>query len=82
MQISYHTTINLSLYSTLIAAKEVTIADSVKINDTFKSGEDANFFQHEPFMKQTAKRLNTDFVMLNRSYTTITELYSKRLKIK
>ena len=61
----------------------VTIADSVKINDALKSGEiDANFFQHEPFMKQAAKRLNADFVMLNRSYTTITGLYSKRLKIK
>ncbi|MBD2215379.1 NLPA lipoprotein [Nostoc linckia FACHB-104] len=61
----------------------VTIADSVKINDALKGGEiDANFFQHEPFMKQAAKRLNADFVMLNRSYTTITGLYSKRLKIK
>ncbi|MBD2731208.1 NLPA lipoprotein [Nostoc sp. FACHB-892] len=61
----------------------VTIADSVKINDALKSGEiDANFFQHEPFMKQAAKRLSADFVMLNRSYTTITGLYSKRLKIK
>ncbi|MEH2187300.1 MAG: MetQ/NlpA family ABC transporter substrate-binding protein [Nostoc sp.] len=61
----------------------ITIADSVKINDALKSGEiDANFFQHEPFMKQAAKRLNADFVMLNRSYTTITGLYSKRLKIK
>lgn len=61
----------------------VTIADSVKINDALKSGEiNANFFQHEPFMKQAAKRLNADFVMLNRSYTTITGLYSKRLKIK
>lgn len=61
----------------------VTIADSGKINDALKSGEiDANFFQHEPFMKQAAKRLNVDFVMLNRSYTTITGLYSKRLKIK
>lgn len=61
----------------------VTIADSVKINDALKSGEiDANFFQHEPFMKQAAKRLNADFVMLNRSDPTITGLYSKRLKIK
>lgn len=61
----------------------VTIADSVKINDALKSGEiDVNFFQHEPFMKQAAKRLNADFVMLNRSYTTITGLYSKKLKIK
>ncbi|BAY34543.1 putative lipoprotein [Nostoc carneum NIES-2107] len=61
----------------------VTIADSVKINDALKGGEiDANFFQHEPFMKQAAKRLSADFVMLNRSYTTITGLYSKRLKIK
>lgn len=61
----------------------VTIADSIKINDALKSGEiDANFFQHEPFMKQATKRLNADFVMLNRSYTTITGLYSKRLKIK
>ncbi|MCC5636953.1 NLPA lipoprotein [Nostoc sp. CHAB 5844] len=61
----------------------VTIADSVKINDALKNGEiDANFFQHQPFMKQAAKRLNADFVMLNRSYTTITGLYSKRLKIK
>ncbi|BAZ02539.1 putative lipoprotein [Tolypothrix tenuis PCC 7101] len=61
----------------------VTIADSVKINDALKGGEiDANFFQHEPFMKQAAKRLNADFVMLNRSYTSITGLYSKRLKIK
>jgi D-methionine transport system substrate-binding protein len=61
----------------------VTIADSVKINDALKNGEiDANFFQHEPFMRQAAKRLNADFVMLNRSYTTVTGLYSKRLKIK
>ncbi|MBD2492040.1 MetQ/NlpA family ABC transporter substrate-binding protein [Aulosira sp. FACHB-615] len=61
----------------------VTIADSVKINDALKNGEiDANFFQHEPFMKQAAKRLNADFVMLNRSYTTITGLYSKKLKTK
>ncbi|MCC5668052.1 NLPA lipoprotein [Nostoc sp. CHAB 5784] len=61
----------------------VTIADSVKINDALKNGEiDANFFQHQPFMKQAAKRLNADFVMLNRSYTTVTGLYSKRLKIK
>jgi len=61
----------------------VTIADSVKINDALKNGEiDANVFQHEPFMKQAAKRLNADFVMLNRSYTTLTGLYSKRLKIK
>ncbi|MEH2465400.1 MetQ/NlpA family ABC transporter substrate-binding protein [Nostoc sp.] len=61
----------------------VTIADSVKINDALKSGEiDANFFQHEPFMRQAAKRLNANFVMLNRSYTTKTGLYSKRLKIK
>ncbi|MBD2435542.1 MetQ/NlpA family ABC transporter substrate-binding protein [Nostoc sp. FACHB-110] len=61
----------------------VTIADSVKINDALKNGEiDANFFQHEPFMKQAAKRLNADFVMLNRSYTTITGLYSKKFKTK
>ncbi|MBD2454071.1 NLPA lipoprotein [Nostoc sp. FACHB-87] len=61
----------------------VTIADSVKINDALKNGEiDANFFQHEPFMRQAAKRLNADFVMLNRSYTTITGLYSKKIKTK
>lgn len=55
----------------------------MKINDALKSGEiDANFFQHEPFMKQVAKRVNADFIMLNRSYNTITRLYSKRLKIK
>ncbi|BAY36076.1 putative lipoprotein [Nostoc sp. NIES-2111] len=61
----------------------VTIADSVKINDALKNGEiDANVFQHEPFMKQAALRLNADFVMLNRSYTTLSGLYSKRLKIK
>ncbi|MCC5642937.1 NLPA lipoprotein [Nostoc sp. CHAB 5824] len=61
----------------------VTIADSVKINDALKNGEIyANFFQHQPFMKQAAKRLNADFVMLNRNYTTVTGLYSKRLKIK
>ncbi|BAZ02540.1 putative lipoprotein [Tolypothrix tenuis PCC 7101] len=61
----------------------VTIGDSVKINDALKNGEiDANLFQHELFMKQAAKRLNADFVMLNRSYTTVYALYSKRLKIK
>lgn len=61
----------------------VTVADSVKINDALKNGEiDANLFQHEPFMKQAAKRLNTNFVILNRSYTTVFALYSKRLKIK
>ena len=61
----------------------VTIADSVKINDALKNKEiDANLFQHELFMKQAAKRLNTNFVMLNRSYTTVFALYSKRLKIK
>lgn len=61
----------------------VTIADSVKINDALKNGEiDANLFQHELFMKQAAKRLNADFVMLNRSYTSVFALYSKRLKIK
>lgn len=61
----------------------VTIADSVKINDALKNREiDANLFQHELFMKQAAKRLNADFVMLNRSYTSVFALYSKRLKIK
>lgn len=61
----------------------VTIADSVKINDALKNKEiDANLFQHELFMKQAAKRLNANFVMLNRSYTTVFALYSKRLKIK
>ncbi|MBD2341585.1 NLPA lipoprotein [Calothrix sp. FACHB-156] len=61
----------------------VTIGDSVKINDALKNGEiDANLFQHELFMKQAAKRLNADFVMLNRSYTSVYALYSKRLKIK
>ncbi|MEH2420484.1 MAG: MetQ/NlpA family ABC transporter substrate-binding protein [Nostoc sp.] len=61
----------------------MTIADLVKINDTLRNVEiDANFFQHEPFMKQAAKKINADFVILNRSYTTITGLYSKRLKIK
>ncbi|MBG1264534.1 MetQ/NlpA family ABC transporter substrate-binding protein [Nostoc commune] len=39
----------------------VTIADSVKINDALKSGEiDANFFQHEPFMKQKLNQLVVD----------------------
>ncbi|MHC5733372.1 MetQ/NlpA family ABC transporter substrate-binding protein [Nostoc sp.] len=61
----------------------VTIADSVKINDALKNKEiDVNLFQHELFMKQAAKRLNANFVMLNRSYTTVFALYSKRLKIK
>ncbi|MEH1821399.1 MAG: MetQ/NlpA family ABC transporter substrate-binding protein [Nostoc sp.] len=61
----------------------VTIGDSVKINDALKNREiDANLFQHELFMKQAAKRLNADFTMLNRSYTTVFGLYSKRLKIK
>ncbi|MEH2052257.1 MetQ/NlpA family ABC transporter substrate-binding protein [Nostoc sp.] len=61
----------------------VTIGDSVKINDALKNREiDANLFQHELFMKQAAKRLNADFVMLNRSYTSVFALYSKRLKIK
>ncbi|QMS92380.1 NLPA lipoprotein [Nostoc edaphicum CCNP1411] len=61
----------------------VTISDSIKINDALKNREiDANLFQHELFMKQAAKRLNADFSMLNRSYTSVFALYSKRLKIK
>ncbi len=61
----------------------VTIGDSVKINDALKNGEvDANLFQHQLFMNQAAKRLSADFVMLNRAYTPIFGLYSKKHAIK
>ncbi len=70
-----------------LAAKEgldiriVKFNDWIQPNTALRDGEiDANYFQHTPFMKNAAKQLNLNLVMLNPGFLTPLGIYSKRFK--
>ncbi len=61
----------------------VKISDWVQINNALQSGEiDVNFFQHQAYMEDAAKRQNLDLVLLNRIYISVFGIYSKQLNLK
>lgn len=59
----------------------VKFNDWIQPNTALKDGEiDANYFQHNPFMKTAAKELNLNLVMLSQGFLTPMGIYSRRFK--
>ncbi|BAY08951.1 MetQ/NlpA family ABC transporter substrate-binding protein [Calothrix sp. NIES-2098] len=59
----------------------VKFNDWIQPNAALKDGEiDANYFQHIPFMKNAAKQLNLNLVMLNPGFLTPLGIYSQKIK--
>ena len=59
----------------------VKVSDNVQANVALSNKEiDANFFQHEPFMKQYNEKNKTNLVAVQRVYNSIPAFYSKDIK--
>ena len=59
----------------------VKVSDNVQANVALSNKEiDANFFQHEPFMKQYNEKNKTNLVAVQRVYNSIPAFYSKTIK--
>ena len=59
----------------------VKVSDNVQANVALANKEiDANFFQHEPFMKQYNEKNKTNLVAVQRVYNSIPAFYSKDIK--
>lgn len=59
----------------------VKFNDWIQPNTALRDGEiDANYFQHNPFMKTAAKELNLNLVMLSQGFLTPMGIYSRRFK--
>ena len=59
----------------------VKVSDNVQANVALANKEiDANFFQHEPFMKQYNEKNKTNLVAVQRVYNSIPAFYSNDIK--
>ena len=59
----------------------VKVSDNVQANVALANKEiDANFFQHEPFMKQYNEKNKTNLVAVAKVYNSIPAFYSKDIK--
>jgi D-methionine transport system substrate-binding protein len=59
----------------------VKFNDWIQPNTALKDGQiDANYFQHNPFMKNATKQLNLNLVMLHQGFLTPIGIYSRRVK--
>ena len=59
----------------------VKVSDNVQANVALANKEiDANFFQHEPFMKQYNEKNKTNLVAVAKVYNSIPAFYSKTVK--
>ncbi|KAB8314840.1 NLPA lipoprotein [Tolypothrix campylonemoides VB511288] len=59
----------------------VKFNDWIQPNTALKDGQiDANYFQHNPFMKNATKQLNLNLVMLHQGFLTPMGIYSRRVK--
>ena len=59
----------------------VKVSDNVQANVALANKEiDANFFQHEPFMKQYNEKNKTNLVAVAKVYNSIPAFYSKNIK--
>ena len=58
----------------------VKVSDNVQANVALANKEvDANFFQHEPFMKQYNEKNKTNLVAVAKVYNSIPAFYSKNI---